>query len=98
MKSYNLINGNFISLEQDFTNVKSISIQDGKIVAINNPIKNVENRDLNGSYVIPGFIDAHFHIKNYGKRLQQLNFKGVDSLEKIAYMVENKIKQINHGD
>ena len=53
MKSFNLINGNFISLEQDFTNVKSISIQDGKIVAINNPIKNVENRDLNGSYVIP---------------------------------------------
>ena len=34
MKSYNLINGNFISLEQDFTNVKSISIQDGKIVSL----------------------------------------------------------------
>ena len=59
MTSYNLINGKFINLEKDFTNVKSISISNGKIVEINNPIKHANNIDLNGGYVIPGFIDAH---------------------------------------
>ena len=77
MKPYNLINAHFINLEKNYSDVNSISITDNKIIAINNPLKNVDDIDLKGAYVIPGFIDAHFHIKNYGKRLQQMNLKGI---------------------
>ena len=98
MKSYNLINGHFINLEKDYKNVNSISILNGRIIAINSPIKHVSNIDLKGAYVIPGFIDAHFHIKNYGKRLQQLNFKGIKSLSQIELLLIKKLKNINKGD
>ena len=98
MTSYNLINGKFINLEKDFTNVKSISISNGKIVEINNPIKHANNIDLNGGYVIPGFIDAHFHIKNYGKRLQQLNLKGITSLFEIELLIKEKLTKINKDE
>ena len=39
MNSYNLTNGNFINLEKDFSNVNSISVSNGRITQINNPIK-----------------------------------------------------------
>ena len=90
MKPYNLINAHFINLEKNYSDVNSISIAEGKIIAINHPLKNVDNIDLKGAYVIPGFIDAHFHIKNYGKRLQQLNLKGINSLDKIELLIKDK--------
>ena len=46
MNSYNLTNGNFINLEKDFSNVNSISVSNGRITQINNPVKNILNIDL----------------------------------------------------
>jgi len=98
MKPYNLINAHFINLEKNYSDVNSISIADGKIIAINNPLKNVDNIDLKGGHVIPGFIDAHFHIKNYGKRLQQLNLKGINSLDKIELLIKDKLQSLQSGE
>ena len=50
----------------------------------NNPNSSFKTIDLQGAVIIPGFIDAHFHIKNLGQRLEMVNLKGVDSIEKIA--------------
>ena len=98
MNSYNLTNGNFINLEKDFSNVNSISVSNGRITQINNLIKNIPNIDLNGAYVIPGFIDAHFHIKNYGKRLQQLNLKGIKSLSEIELLLKERLIGMKSGE
>ena len=94
MKSYNLINGNIITLNAKFPTANSLSIQHGKIIRINNPKKNTINIDLKGKTVIPGFIDAHFHLKNFGKRLEQLNLKGINDLNKIGNYIEKKLKSI----
>ena len=53
-----------------------------------------DNIDLKGATVIPGFIDAHFHLKNYGKRLKQLNLKGIANFDDIIDMVKQALLDI----
>ena len=54
--------------------------------------------NLNGATVIPGFIDAHFHLKNYGKRLDQINLKGLTSLREIEKNIIHKLNDVNPGE
>ena len=91
MQSYNLVNGNIITLNDDFPTITSITISDGKIESINSPNSAYESKDLSGATVIPGFIDAHFHLKNFGKRLEMLNLKGVASIDLIKEKIQIKI-------
>ena len=98
MRSLNLINGNIITLNSKYPVANSLSMDKGKIIYINKTIPKFKTLDLQGATVIPGFIDAHFHLKNYGKRLEQLNLKGVNSLEKIQKIIQKKINKINHNE
>ena len=95
MQSYNLVNGNIITLNDDFPTITSITISDGKIESINSPNSAYESKDLSGATIIPGFIDAHFHLKNFGKRLEMLNLKGVDSIDTIKEKIQKKLQNIN---
>ena len=95
MESYNLVNANIITLNASLQIANTITISNGKIENINQPNNLYKTLDLNGHTVIPGFIDAHFHLKNFGKRLEMLNLKGIKSLDEIRTIiprVENKIK------
>ena len=97
MQSYNLINGNIITLNNHYPIVESITISHGKIEGINSPNAKYESKDLLGATVIPGFIDAHFHLKNFGKRLSILNLKGIDSIDSIKNKIQKKLKNLNPG-
>ena len=94
MKSYNLINGNIITLNHHYPIVESITISNGKIEGINSPNAKYESKDLLGATVIPGFIDAHFHLKNFGKRLNMLNLKGLNSIVLIRDKIKKKLKKL----
>ena len=98
MNSLNLINGNIITLNSTHPVVNSLSIDKGKILYLNKTSPKFKTLDLKGTTVIPGFIDAHFHLKNYGKRLEQLDFKGVDSLDKIKVIIQNKLKEVEPNE
>lgn len=93
----NLINGNFITLDKHCPKASSISINNGKISAINSLDPKAKNIDLKNTTIIPGFIDAHFHLKNFGKRLIDLNLKNATSAEDIVRMVKNKAQSIPNG-
>jgi len=94
MQSYNLINGNIITLNHHYPIVESITISHGKIEEINSPNAKYESKDLLGATVIPGFIDAHFHLKNFGKRLNMLNLKGLRSITLIRDKIKKKLKKL----
>ena len=87
----NLINGRFITLDGNDNNIESITIENGIIKEFNNPDSNFKTIDAYGGIVIPGFIDSHFHLKNFGKRQDMINLKKVDSIDHIATLVREKI-------
>jgi len=97
MQSFNLINGNIITLNDNEPIVNSLSVDKGKIISLNKTISKFKTIDLNRATVIPGFIDAHFHLKNYGKRLDQVDLKGLKSLDEIQGVLENKLQSIDDG-
>ena len=74
-RKINLVNGNIITLEESCPIAETISINNGKIAAINAIDYNYKNIDLQGATVIPGFVDAHFHLVNLGKQTDLLNLK-----------------------
>jgi len=94
----NLINGNFITLDDSCPEAEIISLNNGKITAINASDHNCRNIDLKGATVIPGLVDAHFHLVNFGKQLDRLQLKQCKSPYEIAEMVINKSKKINNND
>jgi len=98
MRSVNIINGNIITLNSQHPQVDSLSIDDGKIISINKTSSKFKTLDLKGATVIPGFIDAHFHLKNYGKRLEQIDLKDIQSLKEIKSIIINKLKDIKKGE
>ena len=44
--------------------------------------------DLQDSFVYPGFIDSHVHVKGIGYRELNLNLQGIDSLKEMLTVVE----------
>ena len=61
-----------------------ISIENGKIAGINAPDYHCNNIDLNGATVIPGFVDAHFHLVNLGKQKDALHLRNCPSAQTVV--------------
>ena len=98
MKSYNLINANIITLHDKHPIATSLIVCNGKISSINKVNNKLPSIDLKGATIIPGFIDAHYHLKNYGKRLSQVNLKNTNSKQDIINRVKNKINIVDKGE
>jgi predicted amidohydrolase YtcJ len=54
--------------------------------------------DLQDSFVYPGFIDSHVHVKGIGYRELNLNLQGIDSLKEMLTVVEIYSNSKNPGD
>ncbi len=90
MNSFNLINGKFICPVNSSLEISSLTIKNGKISSLNNIENSLPSINLKGNTLIPGFTDSHFHLKNLGKRLEQLQLKGIDSPHTISELVVEK--------
>ena len=66
--NYNLINGNIITLNNISPIANSVTISNGKIISIDAINNEYESINLNGLTVLPGLVDSHFHLSNFGKR------------------------------
>ena len=54
--------------------------------------------DLKGSFVYPGFIDSHVHVKGIGYRELNLNLQGINSLKEMLTVVEIYSNSKEPGD
>ena len=97
-KSFNIINANIISLDEENLSPKSLTIKNGIIESTDKIDSSLETIDVHGSTVIPGFIDSHFHLRNLGKRLDVIQLKGIDSIEEIQQLVISECKKKNPGN
>ena len=94
----NLINGKIITLNNSIPIAENITIKNEKIYSINQPNPSFKTINLNGACVIPGFIDAHFHVTNLGKRLEMVNLKNIDSEEETIELISKKSKELKDGE
>lgn len=73
-------NGNILTMNDDLPKAEAMAFQDGKILAVGD-LKTVkqavgdsyEYHDLEGKTVVPGFIESHDHIVQYGGTLDFLD-------------------------
>ena len=54
--------------------------------------------DLKDSFIFPGFIDAHAHLKGIGYREITLNLQGADSLKNMLTLVQIHSNKLSDGD
>ena len=92
--AYNLINGNIITLNNIVPVANSITINNGRIESINAPNNSYKSIDLKQNTLLPGLVDAHFHLANFGKRLEMINLKKINSIDKVYQLVKEKIKDV----
>jgi len=83
----------------------AIAIKEGQILEIGdwNDIKqhigpNTETCNLEGKTVLPGFNDAHIHVWKVGQlRTNVLDLRGVDSLERVYQLVQERARALEPG-
>ena len=52
---------------------------------------------LNNFVVVPGFIDSHLHVLSLGKKIDQVNLQGVQSIDELKQRVAEKVNQSKEG-
>ncbi len=84
-----LIDGDIYTVDDDNPNAEAIAIKNGKIIYVGNNEgvqsfigANTHVDDLNGKFVLPGFIDTHAHFALGALTAQTLMLNHTDSPEK----------------
>ncbi len=54
--------------------------------------------DLSGRTVLPGLVDAHYHLAGVGRRERTLNLEGTRSLEEFLARVQARVAQTPPGE
>lgn len=79
----------------------SILVENGRIAAIGREYelrkkakKSVLVYDCEGSFVIPGFVDAHMHMLSYASFRNQIDLRNVSSIEELKELVVKRTKKL----
>jgi len=97
--------GNIYTGKDSNSFVGSIASKNSRITYVGKPLSDInlacsdaEVINLNGSYVFPGFVDAHAHLKGIGYRELTLNLQGISSLKETLQVVRNYLSTKNPGE
>jgi predicted amidohydrolase YtcJ len=97
--------GNIYTGNDEDSFVGSIASKDSNITYVGSSLSDsdlacsgAEVINLKDSYVFPGFVDAHAHLKGIGYRELTLNLQGISSLSDTLKVVRNYLSKQNPGD
>ena len=83
---------------------QAVAIRKNKIVKIgtNETVRQLIGKstkviNLNGKTVIPGLIDTHVHVADFGRCLLWLDLTGVKSIKQLQSRIREKVNQIPAG-
>jgi predicted amidohydrolase YtcJ len=95
-----ILNANVITLNAKQPRAEAIAAQHGKITAVgtNKKIhkyigKKTKIIDANGKTVVPGFVDCHVHMTEFGFSLQSLDLKEVKSIKELQQKLRDYAKK-----
>jgi len=80
--------GTIYTVDPDFRVVEAMAIKDGKILAVGSSeeiraISSLEEIDLAGAFVYPGFQDPHCHIHRYAVSLGEADLRDAQSWDEV---------------
>lgn len=94
-----LLNGNIITMNSKSPKAEAIAVKDdiiikvGKNYEINQTINDTTKiLQLEGKTVLPGLIDTHIHLADYGKLLMWLDLTSSRSIVDIQNSLKNKVE------
>lgn len=78
------------------------TVEDGVIDNIDDYDKIMEGTekkiDLDGNYVLPGFIDSHTHLLETGLKMDRVDLSECETFEEVNYYLEKKIDETEEGE
>jgi predicted amidohydrolase YtcJ len=99
-----LLDGNIITMNPKTLSAQAIAIEGDRIsyVGSNREVKQYIGKrtrviNLDGKTVMPGFIDTHTHVVDYGKMLTWLELQGASSISEIQIRLAERIKCVAGG-
>ena len=100
-----LSNGNFLTVDSEFSTAEAIAIKDDRIMFVGSQGKVLELRgpdtrviDLEGRTATPGIIDSHMHFAQLGRRIHQLFLTDTNSAAEVVDLVRAKAETSVPGD
>jgi hypothetical protein len=100
-----LYNAQIYTVNDVMPNAEALAIRNGDIQAIGDSAavfqyrqENTQLIDLEGQFVMPGFIEGHGHFSGLGGSLMNLNFLKSKSWDEIVAMVAEKVKTAEPGE
>jgi len=101
-----LRNGEIYTLEEDFPWASAIVITGNKITAVlendNEAEKfigsSTEVRDLEGKFVVPGFIDAHVHFAGFAAQQHDILLMNVDNNDGLIKELKRVVPLVGKGE
>ena len=100
-----LLNGYITTVDPDIGNVSAMAINDYKITAVGNDEEiesyisdTTEVINLNGRFVMPGFIEGHGHYMSLGRSKQILDLNDVSGWEEVVSKVAVAVDKSKPGD
>jgi predicted amidohydrolase YtcJ len=99
-----LVGGKFYTAEADLPLAEGVAIRAGRILAVGRRSEVWRHRgaatavvDLNGAFVVPGFIDNHTHFDYAAQLLLGINLLDVSGAESLAERVEGARDRLPDG-
>ena len=99
-----LTNANVLTMNPANPHAEAIAIKNDRVLKVGkntdiNPLigKNTTILNLNGKTVLPGFIDTHIHIADFGRTLTWLDLKNADSIKTIQQNIREKAQMTPKG-
>ena len=83
--------GTILTMDKHLAPAPALAVVDGRILSVGEeseilPLANRSTRriDLRGAVVVPGLTDSHFHLRSFGRSLEELQLVATASAQDIA--------------
>ena len=97
-----LLNGKIITMNSSKPIAEAVAVKKNKIIKVdtNKKINSLVTKstkiiNLNGKTVVPGFIDSHIHVADFGKFLTWINLQNVKSIKELQKKVKERSEKIS---
>ena len=100
-----LTNANVVTLGPSRPHCEAVSVKFGRIVELGSAKElkksvgsGTKVLDLEGKTVLPGFIDTHVHLDDFGLTLRTINMEGAKSVNEVKSLLAERVRKTRKGE